>query len=116
MITLLILSFIAGVLTVAAPCVLPLLPVIIGGSLVENTNEKDRKWLRPLVIAASLAASIVTFTLLIKATTALLGVPQIVWQTLSGIIVLLLGLYYLWPHGWERLSASSGLFNHSNRI
>ncbi|MDQ3065153.1 MAG: cytochrome C biogenesis protein, partial [bacterium] len=87
---LLILSFVAGVLTVAAPCVLPLLPVIIGGALLESDKDKadDRQWLRPLVIAISLAASVITFTLLIKATTALLGVPQIVWQIVSGTIVL----------------------------
>ena len=31
--TLFILSFFAGILTVLAPCVLPMLPVIVGGSL-----------------------------------------------------------------------------------
>lgn len=126
---LLILSFIAGVLTVAAPCVLPLLPVIIGGSLLkpkgdsgdESGSEADHgkpeeQWLRPLVIAASLAISVIIFTLLIKATTALLGVPQVVWQLVSGVIVLLLGLYYLWPHVWTKLSAKSGLFNQSNAV
>jgi cytochrome c-type biogenesis protein len=115
--TLLILSFIAGVLTVAAPCILPLLPVIIGGSLVEAGKDKpDRAWFRPLVIAASLALSVITFTLLIKATTALLGVPQIAWQIISGVIVLLLGGHFFWPHAWEKLSASSGLFNKSNAL
>jgi cytochrome c-type biogenesis protein len=114
---LLILSFIAGVLTVAAPCVLPLLPVIIGGSLLEATKDKpERQWLRPLVIASSLAASVITFTLLIKATTALLGVPQVVWQLISGLIVLLLGVNYLWPHAWEKFSAESGFVNRSNAI
>ncbi len=112
---LLILSFIAGVLTIAAPCVLPLLPVIVGGSLVENDEEKStRQWLRPLVIALSLALSVVSFTLLIKATTVLLGVPQIVWQVVSGLIVIALGINYVWPKAWEVLSARSGLFTTSN--
>lgn len=112
---LLILSFIAGVLTVAAPCILPLLPVIIGGSLLEASKDKpERQWLRPLVIASSLAVSVITFTLLIKTTTALLGVPQLVWQIISGAIVLLLGWYYLWPHGWEMASVKTGFFNQSN--
>jgi cytochrome c-type biogenesis protein len=115
--TLLILSFIAGVLTVAAPCILPLLPIIIGGSLLEaKKDEPSRAWLRPLVIAGSLTVSVITFTLLIKGTTALLGVPQITWQVISGIIVLLLGLYYSWPHGWELLSSKSGLFKGSNAV
>lgn len=115
--TLLILSFIAGVLTVAAPCVLPLLPVIIGGSFLEaNKDNSDRQWFRPLVIAISLATSVIVFTLLIKTTTALLGVPQNVWQIVSGSIVTLLGIYFLWPHIWEMISAKSGLFNRSNLV
>lgn len=31
MLTIIIISFLAGILTVLAPCVLPLLPVILGG-------------------------------------------------------------------------------------
>lgn len=113
---LLIVSFAAGVLTVAAPCILPLLPVIIGGSLIEAGQDKQEKQLfRPLIIAGSLAASVITFTLLIKATTALLGVPVYVWQILSGLVVTLLGIYFLWPHGWEKISVKSGLFVKSNQ-
>lgn len=114
--TLFILSFIAGVLTVAAPCVLPLLPVIVGGSLINNEQHKNRQWLRPLVIATSLAVSVVVFTLLLKATTTLLGVPQSVWQVISGVIVILLGLYYVWPDLWEKGSSKFGLFNKSNKV
>ncbi len=113
---LLVLSFIAGVLTVAAPCILPLLPVIIGGSFVESAKDKpEKQWLRPLVIAVSLALSVIIFTLLIKATTVLLGIPQIVWQVLSGSLVILLGIQYIWPGLWEKFSASSGLFVGSNK-
>lgn len=111
---LLILAFVAGVLTVAAPCVLPLLPVIVGGSVLEGQKDKaDRQWLRPLVIAMSLALSVVVFTLLIKATTALLGVPQVVWQVISGTIVLLLGINYLWPLTWAKLAAGSFIRSHA---
>ena len=113
--TLLILSFIAGVLTVAAPCVLPLLPVIVGGSVVDAAKDRiERQWLRPLVVAASLAVSVVVFSLAIKGTTALLSVPQEVWQVVSGAIVALLGVYFLWPHFWELLAARTGVVNRSN--
>lgn len=114
---LLILSFIAGVLTVAAPCVLPLLPVVVGGSLLGSPKEnKDRQWLRPLIIAASLAISVILFTLLIKATTTLLGVPQVVWQIISGSIVMLLGLNFLWPQAWSSLASKTGFFTNSNLL
>ncbi len=111
---LLVLSFIAGVLTVAAPCILPLLPVIVGGSIVGDKNQS--RWYRPLVIAASLAVSVVIFTLLLKATTTLLGVPQSVWSTISGIIVLLFGLNLLFPAAWEKLMVATRLPITSNAL
>lgn len=113
--TLFIVSFLAGVLTVAAPCILPLLPVIIGGSIVDDgKTKKGREWLRPLIIASSLAVSVIIFTLLIKATTALLGVPQVVWQVVSGGLVILIGLYFVWPRSWIEISSRSGLFTKAN--
>jgi cytochrome c-type biogenesis protein len=114
---LLLLSFVAGVLTVAAPCVLPLLPVIVGGSIVRIDTDAataQRQWFRPVVIAASLAASVVLFTLLLKATTALLGVPQLVWQLVAGGIVLLFGLTMLFPVLWERVMTATGLQRRAN--
>lgn len=114
--TLFILSFIAGVLTVAAPCILPLLPVIIGGTLTIDDSQQKRAWYRPLVIAGSLAASVIVFTLLLKATTTLLGIPQMAWNTISGVIVLLFGLNLLFPVWWEKLMVATGLNLKSNAL
>lgn len=105
-------AFAAGVLTVLAPCVLPLLPVIIGGSIVRDGGARRARW-RPYIIALSLAVSVVVFTLALKATTALLGVPPQVWQIVSGVIVILLGIDLLFPAVWERLSARLGLQAHT---
>lgn len=93
---LLVLSFVAGVLTVLAPCVLPLLPVIIGGSL------EDTKVVRPVVITLSLAASIVLFTLLLKASTLLIEIPQAFWTYFSGGIILLFAVSLLFPITWAK--------------
>jgi hypothetical protein len=79
MLSLLLLAFVAGVLTIAAPCVLPLLPVIVGGSAARSAADgsvAEKQWYRPVVIAASLAVSVVLFTLILRATTALLGIPD----------------------------------------
>lgn len=115
--TLLIISFFAGVLTVLAPCVLPLLPVIVGGSVLRGGQDAGgRDWRSPVIICASLAVSVVVFTLLLKATTSLLGVPQTVWSAVSGLIILLLGLQLVWPQLWERLSARLNLAGRSGKL
>lgn len=112
---LILVSLVAGVLTVAAPCVLPLLPIIVGGSIVADGADSRRARLRPYVIAASLAVSVVIFTLALKATTALLGVPPQAWQIVSGVIVILLGINLLLPQLWERASERLRLGDRSNR-
>ena len=91
-------SFIAGILTVLAPCVLPLLPVIIGGSI----DSKDYK--RPIIITVSLALSIVVFTLLLKASTAFIDIPQDFWKWFSGGIILIFAFTLLFPGLWAQFS------------
>ena len=118
-------AFVAGVLTTLAPCVLPLLPVIVGGSLAlpsatpagaaegasdggaavavaQRARRASRR--RAFVIAASLGISVVAFTLLLKASTALIGVPPEVWQWVSGGLLIGLGLVSLFPGIWEQIS------------
>ena len=103
---LIVVSFLAGVLTVLAPCILPLLPVIVGGSMVDASAKPSLK--RPLIITASLVVSVILFTLLLKATTALLGIPTTMWNAVAGGIVVLLGVNLLWPQLWERLMLATG--------
>lgn len=114
--TLLLLSFIAGVLTAAAPCILPLLPVIIGGTLVTDIPKQRAVWYRPLIITSSLALSVILFTLLLKATTALLGVPPMVWNIVSGILIIALGFNLFFPLLWDRLMLLLRFNITSNRL
>lgn len=95
-------------LTVLTPCVLPLLPIIIGGSMVDGKNLKKIS-----TILVSLSVSIIIFTLLLKATTALIDIPNTVWKSLSGGVVVFLGLTYVFPTIWENafLSRVSIIFN-----
>lgn len=107
---LLVVSFLAGVLTVLAPCILPLLPVIVGGTAA--SGEKDIK--RPLLIAVSLAGSVIIFTLLLKASTSLIMVPAYVWQVISGGIIIIFGLSLLFETAWARVAV--GLNQSSNKL
>lgn len=112
---LLITSFLAGILTVFAPCVLILLPVIVGSSLIEDGDKKANR-LKPYVIAISLGVSVLLFTLLLKASTVLIDIDPQVWMSVSGGIVIVLGLSLLFPLAWARLSAKVGLEHSSNAL
>ncbi|WP_151525861.1 cytochrome c biogenesis CcdA family protein [Serinicoccus kebangsaanensis] len=105
-------ALVAGVLTTLAPCVLPLLPVIVGGSLASDASPAAQRR-RAVVVAGSLSLSVAAFTLLLKGTTALIGVPPGVWRWLSGGILLALGAAMLLPAAWERASAALRLASRS---
>jgi cytochrome c-type biogenesis protein len=114
---LIVVAFLAGVLTAAAPCVLPLLPVIVGGSVVASADGADRRSLRhPLTIVLSLAVSVIVFSLLLKATTALLGVPDSVWAFVAGGIVILFGVTLIWPSLWARMMVATGWQAGADRL
>jgi len=85
-------SFLAGILTVLTPCSFTLLPVILSTGL-ENTKSKKR----PYLIILSLALSVILFTLLLKATTALIDIPLQTWNILSGILIIFVALSFLYP-------------------
>jgi len=102
-------SLVAGLLTVLAPCVLPLLPVILGGSVVREGNDR---W-RPFIITGSLVASLVLFTLLLKVSTVFIHVDPRVWTYLSGGIVVVLGVSMLFPGLWPRVAEAVGLERRS---
>lgn len=108
--TLLIVSFIAGVLTVLAPCVLPLLPVVVGSSM------SGRSKATPYIVVGSLSLSIILFTYLLKASTAFITVPPEVWTYLSGGIIFFFGLTLLFPTIWEHMPGMAKLSAGSNKL
>lgn len=105
-------ALVAGVLTTLAPCVLPLLPVVVGGS-IDQSGRKARQ--RAIVITASLGVSVVLFTLILKASTALIGVPTEVWQWVSGILLIALGAISVFPSLWEAVSMRLSLQSRSTK-
>lgn len=104
----------AGALTTLAPCVLPLLPIIVGGSLHKSSGDDTRHWVRPVVVAAALGASIVVFTLLLKVSTAALDIPTQVWSWVSGGLLVVLGLVNLFPQAWTVVAEKLGFAESSN--
>lgn len=105
-------AFFAGIITVLAPCVLPLLPVIIGGSISGDVQDKRR----PFIIAASLAVSLIVFTVLLKATTLLIDVPPSIFVYFSGGILVALGIVFLFPKIYENLILALNLQAKSQQL
>ncbi|MBP6037819.1 MAG: cytochrome c biogenesis protein DipZ [Candidatus Saccharimonas sp.] len=107
-----LLSYVAGLLTALAPCVLPLLPIILGGSL---SGEKKDKW-RPYIITASLVVSLILFTLLLKVSTIFIGIDPKVWAIGSGVLVIALGLFMLFPNVWAQMIGKLGIEHRSQGL
>ena len=103
-------SILAGILSVFAACVLPLLPVIVGGSIASGSRR------RMYVIVGSLALSVVAFTLLLKASAVLIGVPEDFWRYISGSIIVILGLNMLFPKMWGSIPFVNSLNRESNQL
>jgi len=108
---LLLISLLAGVLTVLAPCTISLLPVIVGGSL-----SGERSLRRALVVTISLGISVIVFTFALKASTALINIPQSFWQTLSGVIIIALGVATIFPSLYESIPLLNAMNRKSNRL
>lgn len=105
-------SFVAGMITVLAPCVLALLPVIVGGSV--QGNVRDRK--RPLIIAASLAASIFIFTLLLKATSLLIAIDPRTITYISGGVIVAVGVLTLLPSLYAKVLIKLGIEHRAQSL
>ncbi len=106
-----ILSFVAGVLAVLAPCTLPLLPIIVGSSISGVPSKR-----KAFVISLSLGVSIILFTFLLKVSSALIFIPQEVWGYVSGIIIIIFGLVTAFPSLWDSLSFVGKLNRDSNKL
>ena len=84
-------------MTILAPCVLPVLPVILGSSAVPP--RRDRAWR----IIGTFAASIFVFTLALKASTTFIDISPEFWKGVSASILIGYGVTTLFPAWWEYL-------------
>lgn len=109
---LLIGSFIAGILTVFAPCIFALLPVIIGGSMTGGIPDKRR----PVIIAVSLSLSLLLFTILLKALSLFANIPPQTFTYISGGILITLGALLLFPEVYEKIIAFFNFQSKSQRL
>ncbi len=111
-----LLSFIAGVLTILAPCTLPLLPLMVGSSIASGGESASTNKKKALTIAISLGVSIVLFTVILKVSSAFINIPQQTWSIVSGVIIIIFGLVTVFPTIWEKIPFISKLSISSNKL
>jgi len=102
----LVLALLAGVVTVAAPCTLPMLPILLGAS-VGQTGK-----VRPALIAFGFVMSFSATALLLSAITRIFDFDPNVLRIAAAILLLGFGLLMIWPAPFEWLSIRvSGLMH-----
>lgn len=105
------LAFAAGLLTAAAPCILPLLPVLLGAAI----GQQDR-W-RPLFLVAGFITAFAGFAILFGSFSTVLGLSPDTLRKVSIILLGSFGILLLWPRPYEWLMArSSRLLSFAGRI
>jgi cytochrome c biogenesis protein CcdA len=94
----LLFAVLAGILTIAAPCTLPMLPILLGASIGRSSQ------LRPAMIALGFVISFSAVALLLGALTKLFDFDPNVLREAAAILLLGFGLLMLWPAPFEWLS------------
>ena len=92
-------ALLAGILTVAAPCTLPVLPILLGASVGQTGS------LRPVFITLGFILSFAAAVLVFSAITQILGVDQDTLRTLAIALLAVFGLLLLWPQPLQWLAA-----------
>ena len=96
-----VLAFAAGVLSILSPCVLPILPIVLGAAA-------SAERLGPLALAAGLALSFTAFGLFIATIGYAIGINADVLRYAAAVVVIALGLVLMLPRVQAQLAAASG--------
>ncbi|MBI4139052.1 cytochrome c biogenesis protein CcdA [Candidatus Uhrbacteria bacterium] len=92
-------ALLAGAVTVAGPCILPLLPIILGTSTVKQHPS------RPLFIILGFILSFSFFAILLGVFGARLGIDPEIFRTVAAIMIGFFGFTMLFPKIQESLFA-----------
>jgi len=103
-----LLAFGAGLATAASPCILPMLPLLLGASAV-RPDADGRVWRhRPLFIVMGFVLSFTLAAALFGSATHVLGVSQEALRTMGSAVMLISGVLLIWPGLLERVMAPLG--------
>jgi cytochrome c biogenesis protein CcdA len=95
------LALIAGILSTLSPCVLPLVPIVIGAALGEHRFG-------PAALAAGLALSFVVVGLFVATIGFAAGLDQNVFRSVAAVLLIVVGGVLLMPPLQARLALAAG--------
>ena len=95
------LAFLAGILSVLSPCVMPLLPLVLGAAASEHRYG-------PAALAAGLALSFVTLGLFVATIGFAIGLDGDVFRRVAAVMLVLIGLVLMLPIAQVRLATAAG--------
>ena len=95
------LAFLAGLLSIFSPCVLPLLPLVLGAAASEHKFG-------PVALAAGLALSFVTIGLFVATIGFSIGLNAGVFRTASAYIMIIIGAVLVLPNFQAKLALAGG--------
>lgn len=95
----LLLAGLAGIVTIAAPCTLPVLPIVLGASISQTSR------LRPIFIAAGFVISFATVALGLSAITRAFDFDPNALRVGASFFLLVFGILMVWPASFEWLTA-----------
>jgi cytochrome c biogenesis protein CcdA len=98
-VTTLALAFVAGLLSILSPCVLPLVPIVLGAAVAQHRYG-------PLALAAGLALSFTLIGLLVAVAGFSLGLDPGFFRAAAAAIMIALGAVLLVPAAQARLAAA----------
>lgn len=99
------LAFVAGILSILSPCVLPILPIAVGGAVAAHRYG-------PLALAAGLALSFTAIGLLVATLGFSIGLTGGAFQTAGAIVLILLGAVLIAPPLQARFASAVGPFGN----
>jgi cytochrome c-type biogenesis protein len=93
-------ALLAGIVTIAAPCTLPVLPILLGSSLAKPSRS------RPVFMALGFIATFAAFTLVFNVVATVFGLDPDQLRTAAIGLLLVFGLLMVWPGLYHRISPS----------
>ena len=95
------LAFLAGLLTIVSPCVLPLLPVVLGTAASQSRYG-------PVALAAGLVLTFVVVGLFVALAGFSMGLDGGVFRKFSAVMLLAVGAFLLMPYLQEQFVLAAG--------